>query len=185
MLYLSVCCSKWPTELSACTAELIMLPHRADRFHVSWHLAREFTDSAASIQETLQKIVKSAANWQANVLQRQGSNTGVCLRSNFLLMADIVVEQDRHLLLEDELQLLAEFKVNTLLTLSQHCLLVIVLCPIMPSDASKLTTSLKLMQLAAPVAIASRCRHKSKCNCNFEYKILQNTRTCSHSKSIS
>ena len=74
------------------------------------------TDSAASIQETLQRIVKSAADWQANVLQRQGSNTGLCLRSNFLLMADIVVKQDRHLLLEDELQLLAAFKVSAFIS---------------------------------------------------------------------
>lgn len=56
-------------------------------------------------------LVQAAADWQAAGLQRQGSNTGACLRTNFLLMADIVVKQDGHLLVEDEKQLLQRFQV--------------------------------------------------------------------------
>lgn len=63
------------------------------------------------VSQTLALLVKAAADWQASGLQRQGSNTGACLRSNFLLMADIVVSQDAHLLVDEETQLLAGFKV--------------------------------------------------------------------------
>lgn len=64
------------------------------------------------VSQTLALLVKAAADWQASGLQRQGSNTGACLRSNFLLMADIVVSQDAHLLVDEETQLLASFKVQ-------------------------------------------------------------------------
>ncbi|KAL3146511.1 hypothetical protein ABBQ32_000762 [Trebouxia sp. C0010 RCD-2024] len=64
----------------------------------------------AKIKQTLEMLVQAAADWQAAGLQRQGSNTGACLRTNFLLMADIVVKQDGHLLVEDEKQLLQRFQ---------------------------------------------------------------------------
>ena len=63
------------------------------------------------IKQTLEALVQAAADWQAAGLQRQGSNTGACLRTNFLLMADIVVKQDSHLLVEEEKQLLECFQV--------------------------------------------------------------------------
>lgn len=59
----------------------------------------------------MEALAQAAADWQAAGLQRQGSNTGVCLRSNFRLMADIVVKQDGHLLVEEEKQLLICFQV--------------------------------------------------------------------------
>lgn len=73
-------------------------------------------DRTADIDQTrlntvLDNVVKTAAEWQANGLKRQGSGTGACLRTNFLLMADTVMQQDAHLLLEDEKQLLSAFKV--------------------------------------------------------------------------
>ena len=73
-------------------------------------------DRTAGIDQTrldtvLDDVVKTAAEWQANGLKRQGSGTGACLRTNFLLMADTVMQQDTHLLLEDEKQLLSAFKV--------------------------------------------------------------------------
>ena len=68
--------------------------------------------SQQEVQATLQALVKSAADWQASGLQRQGSNTGVCLRSNFLLMAAIVVKQDAHLLASHEKELLEAFQVT-------------------------------------------------------------------------
>ena len=68
--------------------------------------------SRKDVRAVLDLMVKAAADWQASGLQRQGSNTGVCLRSNFLLMADIVVKQDSHLLLDTEHQLLTDFKVS-------------------------------------------------------------------------
>lgn len=67
--------------------------------------------SKEDTEQSLDLVVKAAADWQANGLQRQGSNTGVCLRTNFLLMADIVVDQDAHLLLDEEKQLLKNFRV--------------------------------------------------------------------------
>ena len=77
--------------------------------------------SRKDVQADLDLVVKAAADWQASGLQRQGSNTGVCLRSNFLLMADIVVKQDSHLLLDTEQQLLTDFKVSpTLLDMGHH-----------------------------------------------------------------
>lgn len=66
---------------------------------------------AEAIKQTLETLVRAAADWQAAGLQRQGSNTGACLRTNFLLMADIVVTQDGHLLVEEEKQLLQRFQV--------------------------------------------------------------------------
>ena len=69
------------------------------------------TSQQQQVQQTLDALVKSAADWQASGLQRQGSNTGVCLRSNFLLMADIIVKQDAHLLVQEEKKLLECFKV--------------------------------------------------------------------------
>ncbi len=67
--------------------------------------------SKENVDQTLALLVKAAADWHASGLQRQGSNTGACLRSNFLLMADIVVNQDMHLLVDQETQLLTSFKV--------------------------------------------------------------------------
>ena len=67
--------------------------------------------SKEDTEQSLDLVVKAAADWQVNGLQRQGSNTGVCLRTNFLLMADIVVDQDAHLLLDEEKQLLKNFRV--------------------------------------------------------------------------
>ncbi|KAL0039350.1 hypothetical protein WJX79_004346 [Trebouxia sp. C0005] len=69
--------------------------------------------SKEDVDQTLALLVKAAADWQASGLQRQGSNTGACLRSNFLLMADIVVNQDLHLLVDQETQLLTSFKALT------------------------------------------------------------------------
>ncbi|DBA85769.1 hypothetical protein WJX77_002675 [Trebouxia sp. C0004] len=66
--------------------------------------------SKGDVDQTLALLVKAAADWQASGLQRQGSNTGACLRSNFLLMADIVVNEDMHLLDDQETQLLTSFK---------------------------------------------------------------------------
>lgn len=63
------------------------------------------------IKQALQALVQAAADWQAAGLQRQGSNTGLCLRTNFRLMADIVVQQDGHLLVEEEKQVLECFQV--------------------------------------------------------------------------
>lgn len=63
------------------------------------------------VKKTLEALVQAAAHWQAAGLQRLGSNTGVCLRTNFRLMADIVVKQDGHLLVEEEKQLLISFQV--------------------------------------------------------------------------
>ncbi len=68
--------------------------------------------SEEDVDQTLALLVKAAADWQASGLQRQGSNTGACLRSNFLLMADIVANQDMHLLVDHETQLLTSFKVQ-------------------------------------------------------------------------
>ena len=70
------------------------------------------------IKPALQELVRAAADWQAAGLQRQGSNTGVCLRTNFRLMADIVVKQDGHLLVGEEKHLLESFQVAY--TASQH-----------------------------------------------------------------
>ncbi len=78
------------------------------------------------VKQTLELLVKSAAEWQASGLQRQGSNTGACLRSNFLLMAEIVVQQDAHLLIDDEMQLLANFKVQSSATPSSCRALVVI-----------------------------------------------------------
>lgn len=87
------------------------------------HLASHITESPSAAQvshsegptegvkQTLEALVQAAAQWQAVGLQRQGSNTGVCLRTNFRLMADIVVKQDGHLLVEEEKQLLIRFQV--------------------------------------------------------------------------
>ncbi|KAL0053594.1 hypothetical protein WJX82_008086 [Trebouxia sp. C0006] len=69
--------------------------------------------SEEDVDQTLALLVKAAADWQASGLQRQGSNTGACLRSNFLLMADIVANQDMHLLVDQEMQLLTSFKALT------------------------------------------------------------------------
>ena len=69
------------------------------------------TGQQREVQQTLGHLVKSAADWQAGGIQRQGSNTGACLRSNFLLMADIVMKQDAHLLVQEEKDLLECFKV--------------------------------------------------------------------------
>lgn len=68
--------------------------------------------SQQEVQQTLNALVKAAADWRASGLQRQGSNTGACLRSNFLLMADIVATQDAHLLIAQEQELLQCFKVS-------------------------------------------------------------------------
>ena len=73
-------------------------------------------DKAAQIGQTsleaaLDNLVKSAAEWQANGLKRQGSGTGACLRTNFVLMADTVMQQDAHLLVAAEKLLLSSFKV--------------------------------------------------------------------------
>ena len=74
------------------------------------------------IKQTIEAAVQAAADWQAAGLQRQGSNTGVCLRTNFQLMADTVVKQDGHLLVEEEKQLLECFQV--VCTASSHSLAV-------------------------------------------------------------
>ena len=71
--------------------------------------------SQEDVDHTLALLVKAAADWQASGLQRQGSNTGACLRSNFLLMADIVMSQDKHLFVDEEMQLLTSFKVHAAL----------------------------------------------------------------------
>lgn len=63
------------------------------------------------LQERLELLVRSAVEWQANGLKRQGSATGACLRTNLLLMADTVTRQDSHLLAEAEKELLTVFRV--------------------------------------------------------------------------
>ena len=69
-------------------------------------------DDQSQFQERLKQLAKSAAEWQANGLKRQGSGTGACLRTNLLLMADTVLHQDAHLLEDAEKQLIAVFKVQ-------------------------------------------------------------------------
>lgn len=81
--------------------------------------------SQIKLHEALDELIRSAAEWQANGLKRQGSGTGACLRTNFLLMADTVMQQDAHLLLDEEKQLLSSFKValtvqSTFVRLSMH-----------------------------------------------------------------
>ena len=65
-----------------------------------------------TVDRLLKALVQSVADWQAAGLQRQGSSTGASLRNNFVLMADIVVKQDAHLLVDAEQQLLTTFKVQ-------------------------------------------------------------------------
>lgn len=65
-----------------------------------------------TLDGVLDELIRTAAEWQANGLKRQGSGTGACLRTNFLLMADTVMQQDAHLLDDVEKQLLSSFKVS-------------------------------------------------------------------------
>ncbi|KAK9829081.1 hypothetical protein WJX72_003785 [[Myrmecia] bisecta] len=67
-------------------------------------------DERQRVQAILQKAAAAAEGHEATTLQRQSSGTGEILRTNFLLIADLVREQDGHLLTAEELLLLDAFK---------------------------------------------------------------------------
>ena len=64
------------------------------------------------MHSSLAAAFQAAHAWQASTLQRQGSGTGACLCSNFLLIADCVMEQDAHLISHKERELLQTFKAS-------------------------------------------------------------------------
>ena len=66
------------------------------------------------VHSSLAAALQAAHAWQASTLQRQGSGTGACLCSNFLLIADCVMEQDAHLISQQERKLLQTFKASPL-----------------------------------------------------------------------
>lgn len=79
-----------------------------------WPAAGDEAEAAAAeIQEALSHAARAAA---APNLQRSGSGTGEILRSNFLLLLDHVLRDDRHLFSEDELQIFQNYKASTDLT---------------------------------------------------------------------
>ena len=56
---------------------------------------------------------KAAAELHATLAaQRSSSGTGEMLRSNFVVVADLVVQQDGHLLTDAEIATIADFKVS-------------------------------------------------------------------------
>ena len=65
------------------------------------------------VHSSLAAALQAAHAWQASTLQRQGSGTGACLCSNFLLIADCVMEQDAHLISQMEREMLQTFKASS------------------------------------------------------------------------
>lgn len=81
--------------------------------HISWGLLAQV--NAAEHDEAVQEALegaRSAAEVHASLAaQRSSSGTGEMLRSNFVVVADLVEEQDGHLLIAGERAMTAEFKV--------------------------------------------------------------------------
>lgn len=68
--------------------------------------------SQKQVEAGLQLAAAAAEAWERASLMRQGSGTGTCLRSNFMLLADTVAEQDAHLIPQEDHDMLASFKVH-------------------------------------------------------------------------
>ena len=81
--------------------------------HISWGLLAQViaAERDEAVQEALESA-RSAAEVHASLAaQRSSSGTGEMLRSNFVVVADLVEEQDGHLLIARERARTAEFKV--------------------------------------------------------------------------
>ena len=64
------------------------------------------------VLQQLQAAAEAARAAQEANMQRSGSGTGDILRTNFLVLASNVRQQDGHLLVPEELQLLQRFEVG-------------------------------------------------------------------------
>lgn len=62
-------------------------------------------------QDQLKESLAKAAAAGESLLQRAGSGTGEALRSNFLLVSEMVESQDAHLLQQPEQDFLCKFRV--------------------------------------------------------------------------
>ena len=94
------------TEMKPIPALLLQLKAAAEADHAQ---------HAGLVHSSLAAALQAAHAWQASTLQRQGSGTGACLCSNFLLIADCVMEQDAHLISQEERDLLQMFKASPVL----------------------------------------------------------------------
>lgn len=69
-------------------------------------------DGGAELEEALNQARAAAEVHASLAAQRSSSGTGEMLRSNFVVVADLVEEQDGHLLTSSEKARTAEFKVR-------------------------------------------------------------------------
>ena len=70
-------------------------------------------DGGAELEEALNQLRAAAEVHASLAAQRSSSGTGEMLRSNFVVVADLVEEQDGHLLTSGEKARTAEFKVRS------------------------------------------------------------------------
>lgn len=65
----------------------------------------------AEVMEGAEAARAAAVGHASMAAQRSGSGTGETLRSNFVVVADTVMEQDGHLLSDNEKAMITRFKV--------------------------------------------------------------------------
>ena len=85
--------------------------HRHGAMQIQAHVDA-LEEEQSLVQQGLQQAAQASEEHQAQSLQRVGSGTGDILRTNFLVLADTVVQHDGGLLVVEELQMLDRFKVR-------------------------------------------------------------------------
>ena len=78
-------------------------------------------ENAPALSEALEAARAAAEVHASLAAQRSSSGTGEMLRSNFVVVADLVEEQDGHLLAPQEKARTAEFKVWSCLASCLRC----------------------------------------------------------------
>ena len=108
----------WVRSLLRSSADGLPLKHRiqpspALLLQVEAAAEADYAQHEGLVHSSLAAALQAAHAWQASTLQRQGSGTGACLCSNFLLIADCVMEQDAHLISQMEREMLQTFKASS------------------------------------------------------------------------
>ena len=106
----TACCAAVPLELRTPSPEQETTP--ALLLQLEAAAEADHAQIEGLVHSSLTAAFQAAHAWQASTLQRQGSGTGACLCSNFLLIADCVMEQDAHLISQQERELLQTFKAS-------------------------------------------------------------------------
>ena len=88
-----------------------------DTLQKSSHVLQLWPDDAiepsrrALIIDSLQKAEQASGRLSGSMMQRSSSGTGEKLKSNFALLLDTILEQDSHLLSQEEHDLLQSYQV--------------------------------------------------------------------------